>query len=375
MYELSDEGFELVQKLESVVHDTQRNEPPLILRNVVVLDPDLPTALSSQSRAIYSATQQLQTLPPPAPHSSSRMRPSQNIIDLDSDLEDDILDKSNNNGTLDRPQCAPHMETSDPHAPFRFIYLSTTLKQTHIRGEALIDTIGSLTVYQVIFLKSQRGHPMTRNISLVSESLNDERLLVGWLLDKWATEFATGLGDDIRIDTSSSLGERSDKVKRALSLSSNTAFKVPMTKDSSSLSSSRLLNTLCKSSSTSPAVLTLQRRSFTVHLIIDNREVKGVTERREFLTEIENRGIRVETRPLEVGDMQWVAKARSERGDLEVVLDFVVERKRMDDLVSSIKDGRYAEQKVRIRLVASRIRRHDIAELTTTDVQYNYNGK
>ena len=100
-----------------------------------------------------------------------------------------------------------------------------------------------------------------------------------------------------------------------------------------------------------------------------------MTERREFLTEIENRGIRVETRPLEVGDMQWVAKARSERGDLEVVLDFVVERKRMDDLVSSIKDGRYAEQKVRIRLVASRIRRHDIAELTTTDVQYNYNGK
>ena len=32
--------------------------------------------------------------------------------------------------------------------------------------------------------------------------------------------------------------------------------------------------------------------------------------------------------------------------DKEIVLDFIVERKTMDDLVSSIKDGRFQEQKV-----------------------------
>ena len=31
----------------------------------------------------------------------------------------------------------------------------------------------------------------------------------------------------------------------------------------------------------------------------------------------------------------------------ELVLDYIVERKRMDDLCSSIKDGRFKEQKVR----------------------------
>ena len=30
----------------------------------------------------------------------------------------------------------------------------------------------------------------------------------------------------------------------------------------------------------------------------------------------------------------------------ELVLDYIVERKRMDDLCSSIKDGRFKEQKV-----------------------------
>ena len=35
-------------------------------------------------------------------------------------------------------------------------------------------------------------------------------------------------------------------------------------------------------------------------------------------------------------------------GDREVVLDHIVERKRMDDLASSIVDGRFREQKVRV---------------------------
>jgi crossover junction endonuclease MUS81 len=34
-------------------------------------------------------------------------------------------------------------------------------------------------------------------------------------------------------------------------------------------------------------------------------------------------------------------------GSKEMVLDYVVERKRMDDLVSSIIDGRFKEQKYR----------------------------
>lgn len=52
----------------------------------------------------------------------------------------------------------------------------------------------------------------------------------------------------------------------------------------------------------------------------------------------------------------WVAKFRDpkflsqydEEGD-EVILDWIVERKRLDDLIQSVKDGRFHEQKFRLR--------------------------
>lgn len=61
-------------------------------------------------------------------------------------------------------------------------------------------------------------------------------------------------------------------------------------------------------------------------------------------------------RALELGDAMWVAKFHDpkflsqygEEGD-EVMLDYIVERKRLDDLIGSIKDGRFHEQKFRLR--------------------------
>lgn len=52
-------------------------------------------------------------------------------------------------------------------------------------------------------------------------------------------------------------------------------------------------------------------------------------------------------RRLSVGDFMWIC--RDERAtDVELVLPYIVERKRMDDLASSIKDGRFHEQKFRL---------------------------
>jgi ERCC4-type nuclease len=49
-----------------------------------------------------------------------------------------------------------------------------------------------------------------------------------------------------------------------------------------------------------------------------------------------------------VGDFIWIAQRTVPQYDEfdEIVLDYIVERKRADDLVSSILDGRYKEQKV-----------------------------
>lgn len=96
--------------------------------------------------------------------------------------------------------------------------------------------------------------------------------------------------------------------------------------------------------------------TFTVHLLLDVREVRAKTDRDYIQDELAKKGVKPIMRALEVGDMQWIAKAHDPtalahhgaEGD-EVVLDWIVERKRLDDLISSIRDGRFHEQKFRLR--------------------------
>ncbi|KAM0287683.1 hypothetical protein ACHAQH_000212 [Verticillium albo-atrum] len=96
--------------------------------------------------------------------------------------------------------------------------------------------------------------------------------------------------------------------------------------------------------------------SFTVHLLLDVREIRATKDRDYLQDELTKKGVKPIMRSLEVGDAQWIAKthdataltSHGAEGD-EVVLDWIAERKRLDDLVSSIKDGRFHEQKFRLR--------------------------
>ncbi|PHH61849.1 hypothetical protein CDD81_7777 [Ophiocordyceps australis] len=95
--------------------------------------------------------------------------------------------------------------------------------------------------------------------------------------------------------------------------------------------------------------------SFSVHLVLDVREVRAKTDRDYMQDELAKQGAKPIMRSLELGDAQWIAKcndpnllsAQGAEGD-EVVLDWIVERKRLDDLIGSIKDGRFHEQKFRL---------------------------
>lgn len=102
----------------------------------------------------------------------------------------------------------------------------------------------------------------------------------------------------------------------------------------------------------------LPRGSFRVVLIVDTREMgTGRNKRTEMMDELTKLGVEVERRALPLGDMLWVARRKEARVDAsgkvggwdDVVLDAIVERKRLDDLCSSIRDGRYVSQKVRCR--------------------------
>ncbi len=55
-----------------------------------------------------------------------------------------------------------------------------------------------------------------------------------------------------------------------------------------------------------------------------------------------------EIRKLNAGDFLWIARHKTDK-KREYVLPYIVERKRLDDFSSSIKDGRFHEQKFRLR--------------------------
>ena len=96
--------------------------------------------------------------------------------------------------------------------------------------------------------------------------------------------------------------------------------------------------------------------SFTIELVLDVREIRTKTDRDYIANELERKGITPIVRSLELGDTLWVAKCKDpafltrygETSD-EIMLDWIIERKRLDDLIASIKDGRFHEQKFRLR--------------------------
>ncbi|XP_040992658.1 crossover junction endonuclease MUS81 isoform X3 [Juglans microcarpa x Juglans regia] len=89
--------------------------------------------------------------------------------------------------------------------------------------------------------------------------------------------------------------------------------------------------------------------AYEVTLILDDREqfaTQGSRSRRIIENICSQFRIKIEVRRLPVGDGIWIA--RHKYVDSEYVLDFIVERKNVDDLRCSIRDHRYRDQKLRL---------------------------
>uniref|UniRef100_A0ACD5XGU0 Uncharacterized protein n=1 Tax=Avena sativa TaxID=4498 RepID=A0ACD5XGU0_AVESA len=90
------------------------------------------------------------------------------------------------------------------------------------------------------------------------------------------------------------------------------------------------------------------QEAYDVVLILDDRETLGPRSRRKFVDNIHSQfKIPVEMKRLPVGDAIWIARHKVLH--TEYVLDFIVERKNVDDLVGSIRDNRYKDQKLRMQ--------------------------
>lgn len=84
-----------------------------------------------------------------------------------------------------------------------------------------------------------------------------------------------------------------------------------------------------------------------IKLVIDSRERKNQRNRGFFQAYFNTRQVENTTRFLGLGDFLWVRN--------EVILNHIIERKSGTDFVSSISDGRYREQKQRLKMFDFRI--------------------
>ncbi|XP_046832753.1 crossover junction endonuclease MUS81 isoform X1 [Vespa crabro] len=94
----------------------------------------------------------------------------------------------------------------------------------------------------------------------------------------------------------------------------------------------------------------LRPNSFDIVLLVDTKETCGGKTKPQYdatLIELKQLGILFEIRHLRIGDFTWIAKCKYTKKEL--VLPYIVERKRLDDLSASIKDGRFHEQKFRLK--------------------------
>ncbi|KAI4302498.1 hypothetical protein MLD38_038234 [Melastoma candidum] len=89
--------------------------------------------------------------------------------------------------------------------------------------------------------------------------------------------------------------------------------------------------------------------TYAIILILDDREqfaTRGSRSRKIIDNICSQFSIKVEVRRLPIGDGIWIA--RHKYLETEYVLDFIVERKKVDDLRSSIRDNRYKDQKLKL---------------------------
>lgn len=84
---------------------------------------------------------------------------------------------------------------------------------------------------------------------------------------------------------------------------------------------------------------------YEVLLLIDVGEKSSANDIRAKLQE---NGVKSDIRKLHVGDFLWIAQHKTQKNK-EFALPYVIERKRLDDLSHSIKDGRFHEQKFRLK--------------------------
>ncbi|KAH9527362.1 Crossover junction endonuclease mus81 [Dermatophagoides farinae] len=189
-------------------------------------------------------------------------------------------------------------------------------------------------------------------------SLIHRRQLVDKTSDRNARYFLTDSGRKLAIQLAKQCPMLKDFVARFLNDKNNLITNYFETRDCT-----ESIQTPCQN-------FILEAGTYDIVLCIDTRERysdrNGTQSRTAFPVALQQKGILIEIRTLPLGDFVWIAREKIQTSTdsnnqtivqqqqhqkvrRELVLDYIIERKRIDDLASSIKGHRWNEQKFRLR--------------------------
>ncbi|ORY28258.1 hypothetical protein BCR39DRAFT_496331 [Naematelia encephala] len=281
---------------------------------------------------------------------------------------------------------------SGPSGKFEFWYIDATGARTNSLDDAMVrlDPDQFINIRKVEFLASQRNHTFAKQLRMVDTEEQARPTVFGFIVEDGAPPTCSRFDEPDTEETQSVEADDSEVTIAGVSALARTRSvpdsgatqSIDMTSGPSrthsatadlSLPSRPLTGNRPRAprlSSHVPAPSPLAEMSptvsipnfepstainfapgtFDIILVLDTREVESKTSRDKFAEALEARGLNIETRALRLGDMCWIARRRDGLGgeEDECVLDYVVERKRLDDLCSSIRDGRYVDQCFRL---------------------------
>ncbi|KAI8371855.1 hypothetical protein BD560DRAFT_105757 [Blakeslea trispora] len=259
---------------------------------------------------------------------------------------------------------------------FQYTYLDADHQPVRHASQALVDLDEGQMAYLVRFSKQQASHQKTQ---WIHKQRIEHDMITGFLSETHAETICPGLPTTPILSlhreeedsfwpasnhqqplTSSSLSQPfAISSPTPISLSpSQTPSSLPASSQSSAdIESQAFFPSSQQSTETAPDyVAMLAKEAFDVLLpdqyeivlVIDSREIQMKGKRDYFEQTLTAKGVSCMTRSLDLGDAIWIARSKTQPTQ-ELFLGYIVERKRLDDLVSSIKDGRFTEQKLRLR--------------------------
>lgn len=222
--------------------------------------------------------------------------------------------------------------------------VAKVLKEMYNQTEGIIEPRKSVTPH------TSESTPLNKNKNKNKNSINHNLQVSKNPLESSSPVVQKRkLGDDSSILSSSPFrgGILNDIKQKRQNITLSTIPSSPLTTTTAAATVATKSHTTEINNSNSRSEYQIWKKgTYDIKFLLDNREVFSREERNHFSNALKDMGVNIEVRALPVGDGTWIAINKHTKQ--ETTLNFIFERKRLDDLAGSILDGRFREQKTRL---------------------------